>query len=89
VRTAIVIPIVIALAKAMGFNPVSLALPAAFTMCWTITLPPHCKPNLIFYGTGYFGVPQQLLYGILVCLVGCALLVIAGPTWFALLGLVR
>lgn len=89
VRTAIVIPVVIALAKAMGFNPVSLALPAAFTMCWTITLPPHCKPNLIFYGTGHFNVPQQLVYGVLVCLVGCGLLILAGPTWFTLLGIVR
>ena len=89
VRTAIVIPIVIALAKSMGFSPIALALPAAFTMTWTITLPPHCKPNLIFYGTGYFNVPQQLVYGIAVCIVGAALLIIAGPTWFAFLGIVK
>ena len=87
VRTAIVIPIVIALAKSMGFSPISLALPAAFTMTWTITLPPHSKPNLIFYGTGYFTVPQMLGYGLLVCLIGVALLIAAGPTWFTFLGL--
>ncbi len=89
VRTAIVIPIVIALAKSMGISPISLALSAAFTMTWTITLPPHCKPNLIFYGTGYFSIPQQLLYGIAVCLVGAALLILAGPTWFVFLGIVK
>ncbi len=87
VRTAIVIPIVIVLAKSMGFSPVSLALPAAFTMTWTITLPPHCKPNLIFYGTGQFTIPQQLVYGLAVCLFGVALLIAAGPTWFQFLGL--
>jgi len=89
VRTAIVIPVVIVLAKSMGFSPISLALPAAFTMTWTITLPPHCKPNLIFYGTGHFTIPQQLVYGIAVCLVGAALLIIAGPTWFTYLGIVK
>lgn len=87
VRTAIVIPIVITLAKSMGYSPISLALPAAFTMTWSITLPPHSKPNLIFYGTGYFNVPQQLGYGLIVCLIGTLLLVLAGPTWFAWLGM--
>jgi solute carrier family 13 (sodium-dependent dicarboxylate transporter), member 2/3/5 len=89
VRTAIVIPIVIALAKSMGFSPLALALPAAFTMTWTITLPPHSKPNLIFYGTGYFTVLQMLVYGVAVCAIGVALLIAAGPTWFAVLGITR
>lgn len=89
VRTAIVIPIVIVLAKSMGFSPISLALPAAFTMTWTITLPPHCKPNLIFYGTGHFSIPQQLIYGLAVCAVGALLLILAGPTWFTFLGIVK
>jgi len=89
VRTAIVIPVVIVLAKGMGFDPVALALPAAFTMTWTITLPPHCKPNLIFYGTGHFSITQQLVYGLGICLVGAALLILAGPTWFTWLGIVK
>ena len=89
VRTAIVIPIVIALAKSMGFSPLALALPAAFTMTWTITLPPHSKPNLIFYGTGYFTVLQMLVYGVAVCAIGVVLLIAAGPTWFAVLGITR
>lgn len=89
VRTAIVIPVVIVLAKSMGFNPLSLALPAAFTMTWTITLPPHSKPNLIFYGTGQFNVTQELVYGLAVCLVGAVLMVIAGPTWFTFVGVIK
>lgn len=89
VRTAIVIPIVITLAKSMGFSPISLALPAAFTMTWTITLPPHSKPNLIFYGTGYFNVLQMLSYGLLVCVIGVTLLIAAGPTWFTFLGIMK
>ena len=89
VRTAIVIPVVIVLAKSMGFSPMSLALPAALTMTWTITLPPHCKPNLIFYGTGQFTITQQLVYGLAVCFVGAALLILAGPTWFTYLGIVK
>ncbi len=87
VRTTIVIPMVIAMALSMGIDPMALALPAAFTMAWSITLPPHCKPNLIFYGTGHFTVIQQLTYSTLVCIIGLILLIIAGPTWFALLGI--
>lgn len=89
VRTAIVIPAVIVLAKSMGVSPMALALPAAFTMTWSITLPPHCKPNLIFYGTGYFTITQQLAYGLAVCALGSLLLIIAGPTWFTYLGIMR
>jgi anion transporter len=89
VRTAIVIPVVIGLAKTMGYSPAAFALPAAFTMCWSITLPPHCKPNLIFYGTGYFTIPQQLMYGMLICVIGSVLLILAGPTWFTFLGFMQ
>lgn len=89
VRTAIVIPVVIVLAKQMGFSPMSLALPAAFTMTWSITLPPNCKPNLIFFGTGQFTITQQLVYGLLVCVIGCALMILAGPTWFSLVGIMK
>ncbi len=87
VRTIILIPTIIGIAKTAGVNPVALALPASFTIADVITLPPHSKPNLIFYSTGYFSVLNQFTYGMLVLLVKWILLVIASLTWFKYLGI--
>lgn len=87
VRTIILIPTIIGIAKAAGVNPVALALPASFTIADVITLPPHSKPNLIFYSTGYFNVLNQFVYGILVLLVKWVLLIIASLTWFKFIGI--
>ena len=88
VRTIILIPTIIGIANATGYDPVSLALPAAFCIADTITLPPHSKVNLIYYGTGYFTVLEQMLYGILVLLAKWALMVLAAVTWFKFVGIV-
>lgn len=88
VRTIILIPTIIGIANATGYNPVALALPAAFCIADTITLPPHSKVNLIYYGTGYFTVLEQMLYGILVLLAKWAILVLASFTWFKIIGIV-
>ena len=65
-----------------------LALPASFTICDSITLPPHCKPNLIFYSTGYFTVKDQFVYGMLVLVCKWLLFGVAYFTWFRIIGLV-
>lgn len=86
VRTTIMIPAFIALAKTLGMNPVSLALAASFTLTYTITLPPHSKVNTIYFATGFFTVLDQLKYGIVTCLIGASLISISVFTWFRLLG---
>ena len=88
VRTIIVIPTVIALATSVGINPIALAIPAAFTIADTITLPPHCKPNLIYFSTGFYTIMDQLKYGILVLLAKWLLMFAASFTWFKYLGII-
>jgi len=88
VRVVILIPAIIILANNLGVNPLMLALPACFTICDSITLPPHCKPNLIFYSTGYFSVKDQFIYGMLVLLAKWLILGVAYFTWFRITGLV-
>ena len=88
VRTVILLPAIIGIAKQTGVSPLLLALPASLTICDSITLPPHCKPNLIFYSTGYFSVTDQLCYGILLLLVKWLLMGVAYFTWFRVIGLV-
>lgn len=87
-RTLILIPIIIAMARELGFDPVALALPAAFTLSWVIGLPISAKPNVILYSTGQFSVMDNFRYGFLVTTAGVLLMLVAGPTWFRLLGIV-
>ncbi|ERL49917.1 hypothetical protein BJB45_01990 [Halomonas huangheensis] len=86
VRTIILIPAFIALAKSLGMDPVTLALAASFTLTYTITLPPHSKVNTLYFSTGYFTVLQQLMYGIITCAIGATLISISVFTWFQVLG---
>ena len=87
VRVAILIPTLITLSGSLGLNPLLLTLPACFTICDSITLPPHCKPNLIFYSTGYFTVQDQFVYGMLVLFVKWLIMGVAYFTWFRIIGL--
>lgn len=87
VRTVIMVPAVILLARGLGWDPVSLALPAAFTIDWVIGLPISGKPNVILFGTNQYSVNDNVKYGLIVCTVGYVLLLLAGATWFHWLGL--
>lgn len=87
VRTIILIPTIISIAKVTGFDPVALALPAAFMICDTITLPPHSKVNLTYYTTGKFTVLEELLYGVLTLVAKCAIMIVASFTWFKIIGI--
>lgn len=88
VRVVILLPAIILLATNLGLNPMLLALPACFTICDSITLPPHCKPNLIFYSSGYFSVKDQFVYGMLVLFAKWLILGVAYFTWFRIVGIV-
>ena len=87
VRTVIMIPAIILLARGLGWTPAALALPAAFTIDWVIGLPISGKPNVILFGTGQYTAKDNLVYGLAVCTLGYALLLLAGATWFHWLGL--
>lgn len=86
VRTTILIPSVIALAKTLGMDPVTLALAASFTLTYTITLPPHSKVNTLYFSTGYFSVTDQMKYGLITCFIGATVISLSVFTWFQLLG---
>jgi hypothetical protein len=82
----IMIPIVITIAKTLGWHPVSLALPAALTIDWVVGLPISGKPNVILFSTNQYSVVDNFKYGIAVCTIGVILIVISGATWFHWLG---
>lgn len=86
VRTTILIPSIIALAQSLHMNPVTLAMAGAFTLTYTITLPPHSKVNTIYFSTGYFSVINQIKYGLTTCFIGATIICLSVFTWFQLLG---
>lgn len=86
-RTIILIPFIIGIAQQFGFKPISLALPAAFTLCWVIGLPISAKPNVILFSTGQYTVLDNLKYGLIVVTIAVITMLIAGFTWFRVLGI--
>jgi sodium-dependent dicarboxylate transporter 2/3/5 len=86
-RTIIMIPFVITFAQQMGYNPLWLALPAAFTIDWVIALPINAKPNVVLFTTGQYSVVDNFKYGIIMTTIGIILLTVFGMTWFAFLGI--
>jgi sodium-dependent dicarboxylate transporter 2/3/5 len=86
-RVIIMMPIVIAVAQQLGFPVLALALPAAFTTDWVVTLPINAKPNVILFSTGQYSVLDNIKYGFTVATIGIAILTIAGMTWFRWLGI--
>ena len=81
VRTTILIPAIITLAKGLGMDAAALALVCSFGISCTITLPPHSKVNALYFGTGYFDVKDELLYGIVACFVEACALCLVYFTW--------
>ncbi len=85
-RTIIMIPFVIGVAQELGWNPVWLALPSAFTIDWVVGLPISGKPNVIFLTTGQYSVLDNVKYGAAMTVAGILLFWAFGFTWFRLLG---
>jgi anion transporter len=87
VRTIIMIPIIITLAKALGWDPISFALPAALCIDWVVGLPISGKPNVVLFSTNQYSVGDNFKYGMLTCTIGVVLLVVSAATWFHWIGL--
>jgi anion transporter len=87
VRTLIMLPIIITLAKSLGWNPISFALPAALCIDWVVGLPISGKPNVILFSTNQYSVVDNFKYGMATCTVGVVLLVLSAMTWFHWIGL--
>lgn len=87
VRTMIMIPIIITVARTLGWDPVSLALPAALCIDWVVGLPISGKPNVILFSTNQYSVMENFRYGIVTCTIGVVLLVLSAMSWFHWIGL--
>lgn len=74
-----IMPVVAALAAALGADPMLLALPAAFAASWGFMLPSGTGPNAIAWATRHVALPKVLKAGLALDLAGIFLII--GVVW--------
>jgi len=77
--TATFLPVIAALAAAMGAEPMMLLVPAALGASMAFMMPVATPPNAIVFGSGHLTIPDMARAGFLVNLA--AIVVIAGLVW--------
>ncbi len=83
----IFIPIAIGVANRFGFDVVSLALPVAFMIEHVYVLPFNSKPAALLFETDMYSYTDAFKFGITMMVIAYVLNIVAGETWFRLLGI--
>lgn len=86
-RAMIFVPIAIGVANRFGFPVISLALPVAFMIEHVYVLPFNSKPAALLYETGQYSLADSWKYGITMMSIAWVLSIVAGETWFRVLGI--
>lgn len=86
-RAMIFVPIAIGVAQRFGFSIISLALPVAFLIEHVYVLPFNSKPAALLYETGHYSLSDTFKFGFTMMLISWLFIIIAGETWFRLLGI--
>ena len=79
--TAMMVPIVAAVAAGAGIPPLMLLLPVTVAASCAFMLPAATPPNAIVFGTGHFTIPQMVRAGIGVNLIGAVLTCLFAVYW--------
>ncbi len=74
--SAMVMPILSAVAVGLGQNPLLLVIPAAIAASCAFMLPVATPPNAIVFGSGYVTIPQMARNGIGLNIIGVILVII-------------
>lgn len=86
-RTMIFVPIAIGVANRFGFSVLSLALPVAFMIEHVYVLPFNSKPAALLYETDHYSLTDAFKFGFALMVTAWVLNIIAGETWFRVLGI--
>jgi sodium-dependent dicarboxylate transporter 2/3/5 len=70
-----VVPVVIALARTAGVDPLEPALGATFGASMGFMLPVSTPCNAIVYGSGYVPIGRMVKYGLLLDVVGTVVII--------------
>ncbi len=86
-RAMIFIPIAIGVANRFGFSVISLALPVAFMIEHVYVLPFNSKPAALIYETDQYSLTDTFRFGFTIMVIAWLLNIVAGETWFRVLGI--
>ncbi len=86
-RAMIFVPIAIGVANRFGYTALSLALPVAFLIEHVYVLPFNSKPAALLYETDRYSLGDTFKYGFTMMLVSWVTIIVAGETWFRVLGI--
>ena len=86
-RAMIFIPIAIGVANRFGFSVLSLALPVAFMIEHVYVLPFNSKPAALLYETDQYTYADTFKFGFTMMVISWGLIILAGETWFRILGI--
>jgi sodium-dependent dicarboxylate transporter 2/3/5 len=84
-----VVPVVIAIARAQGADPLEPALGATLACSLGFMLPVSTPCNAIIYGSGYIPLARMIRYGILLDIIGIVVIVVLVKLLVPLLNVVR
>lgn len=85
----IVVPVMISLAQAAGVSPVAPALGAVFGASFGFILPVPTRPNAIAYDSGFVSLRDMARTGVVVDVVGFAVIWVGLRLLLPLLGVAR
>ncbi len=86
-RAMIFVPIAIGVAGRFNLSVISLALPVAFLIEHVYVLPFNSKPAALLYETDHYSITDTFKFGLSMMITAWLLIILAGETWFRLLGI--
>lgn len=85
--TSMMVPVLIAIAKAGGVDPLPTTLCVTMAASFAFTLPVSTPPNAIAYGTGLIRIQSMIRFGIVLDLLAYLVLLACGALLLPALGL--
>jgi solute carrier family 13 (sodium-dependent dicarboxylate transporter), member 2/3/5 len=73
---ALIIPVAATLASSLSINPMLLMLPVAVAISYGFMIPVGTPPNAIAFATGHVTVPKMARAGVLMDLIGVAVVTV-------------
>ncbi|WP_371377169.1 DASS family sodium-coupled anion symporter [Sporomusa aerivorans] len=83
----VMLPIYVGIAQAMGFDVARFCLPLAIMIAYALFLPFNTMGNIIFLGTGFYTVSEQLKASLILGAIIWGLWIITAFTWWKVIGL--
>jgi sodium-dependent dicarboxylate transporter 2/3/5 len=84
---AVMLPIYVGIAQALNFDIAHFCLPLAIMVGYALFLPFNTMGNIIFLGTGYYTVSEQLKAALILGAIIWGMWILTAFTWWKIIGL--